>query len=43
VVRFGSEVYRVIYAAKNRTEAVDRGQRHPSSKIRFMMHLPIVS
>ena len=34
VVRFGSEVYRFIFAAKNRTEAVDQ------SVPRFARHLP---
>ena len=33
VVRFGSEVYRVIYAAKNRTEAVDKSFRESLSHV----------
>ncbi|MEA3025029.1 MAG: hypothetical protein QOF91_314, partial [Alphaproteobacteria bacterium] len=36
VVRFGSEVYRVIYAAKNRTEAVDRSFRDSLGTFRRM-------
>ena len=36
VVRFGSEVYRVIYAAKNRTEAVDKSFRESLSTFRRM-------
>jgi len=36
VVRFGSEVYRVIYAAKHRTEAVDRVFRDSLGTFRRM-------
>jgi predicted Zn-dependent protease len=36
VVRFGSEVYRVIFAAKNRTEAVDRTFRDSLNTFRRM-------
>ncbi len=36
VVRFGSEVYRVIFAAKNRTEAVDRSFRESINTFRRM-------
>ena len=36
VVRFGSEVYRVIYAAKNRTEAVDKSFRDSLGTFRRM-------
>jgi predicted Zn-dependent protease len=36
VIRFGSEVYRLIYAAKNRTEAVDRTFRDSLSTFRRM-------
>src|SRR5256714_6223408 len=36
VVRFGSEVYRVIYAAKNRTEAVDKSFRDSLATFRRM-------
>jgi predicted Zn-dependent protease len=36
VVRFGSEVYRLIYAAKNRTEAVDRSFRDSLGTFRRM-------
>lgn len=36
VVRFGSEVYRFIYAAKNRTEAVDRTFRESIVTFRRM-------
>jgi predicted Zn-dependent protease len=36
VVRFGSEVYRVIFAAKNRTEAVDRTFRDSINTFRRM-------
>jgi predicted Zn-dependent protease len=36
VVRFGSEVYRVIFAAKNRTEAVDRSFRDSINTFRRM-------
>ena len=36
VVRFGSEVYRLIYAAKNRTEAVDKSFRESLSTFRRM-------
>ena len=32
LVRFGSEVYRIIYAAKNRTEAVDKSFRDSLGK-----------
>jgi predicted Zn-dependent protease len=36
VVRFGSEVYRIIFAAKNRTEAVDRTFRDSLNSFRRM-------
>ena len=36
VVRFGAEVYRIIYAAKNRTEAVDRSFRDSLATFRRM-------
>src|SRR5262249_18698327 len=36
VVRFGSEVYRVIYAAKNRNEAVDKSFRDSIGSFRRM-------
>jgi predicted Zn-dependent protease len=36
VVRFGSEVYRIIFAAKNRTEAVDRSFRDSINSFRRM-------
>jgi predicted Zn-dependent protease len=36
VVRFGSEVYRIIYAAKNRTEAVDKSFRDSLGTFRRM-------
>jgi predicted Zn-dependent protease len=36
VLRFGSEVYRVIFAAKNRTEAVDRTFRDSLNTFRRM-------
>jgi predicted Zn-dependent protease len=36
VVRFGSEVYRVIFAAKNRTDAVDRTFRDSLNTFRRM-------
>jgi predicted Zn-dependent protease len=36
VVRFGSEVYRVIFAAKNRTDAVERAFRDSISSFRRM-------
>jgi predicted Zn-dependent protease len=36
VVRFGSEVYRLIYAAKNRTEAVDKSFRDSLGTFRRM-------
>ena len=36
VVRFGSEVYRTIFAAKNRTEAVDRTFRDSINSFRRM-------
>ena len=36
VVRFGSEVYRIIYAAKNRTEAVDKSFRDSLATFRRM-------
>jgi predicted Zn-dependent protease len=36
VVRFGDSVYRVIYAAKNRTEAVDKSFRNSLSTFRRM-------
>jgi predicted Zn-dependent protease len=35
-VRFGSEVYRIIFAAKNRTEAVDRSFRESLNTFRRM-------
>ena len=37
VVRFGSEVYRFIYAAKNRTEAVDKSFRDSLGTFRRMI------
>jgi predicted Zn-dependent protease len=43
VVRFGSEVYRVIYAAKNRTEAVDRSFRDSLGTFRRMTVQEIAS
>jgi predicted Zn-dependent protease len=43
VVQFGSEVYRVIYAAKNRTEAVDRSFRESLSTFRRMSTAEIQS
>src|SRR6476620_2668592 len=43
VVRFGSEVYRIIYAAKNRTEAVDRSFRDSLSTFRRMTANEITS
>jgi predicted Zn-dependent protease len=36
VIRFGSEVYRLIYAAKNRTDAVDKTFRDSLSTFRRM-------
>ena len=36
VLRFGSEVYRIIFAAKNRTEAVDRSFRDSINSFRRM-------
>jgi predicted Zn-dependent protease len=36
VVRFGSEVYRIIYAAKNRTEVVDKSFRDSLGTFRRM-------
>jgi predicted Zn-dependent protease len=36
VVRFGSEVYRIVFAAKNRTEAVDRSFRDSIHTFRRM-------
>jgi predicted Zn-dependent protease len=36
VVRFGDSVYRIIYAAKNRTEAVDKSFRNSLSTFRRM-------
>ena len=36
VVRFGSEVYRIIFAAKNRTDAVDRTFRDSINSFRRM-------
>ncbi len=36
VVRFGSEVYRMIFAAKNRTEAIDRVFRESLGTFRRM-------
>ncbi|MBM3530160.1 MAG: Zn-dependent protease [Alphaproteobacteria bacterium] len=36
VVRFGSEVYRVIFAAKNRTDAIDRSFRDSINTFRRM-------
>ena len=43
VVRFGSEVYRVIYAAKNRTEAVDKSFRDSLGTFRRMSANEIAS
>jgi predicted Zn-dependent protease len=43
VVQFGSEVYRVIYAAKNRTEAVDKSFRDSLSTFRRMTQAEIAS
>jgi predicted Zn-dependent protease len=43
VVRFGSEVYRVIYAAKNRTEAVDKTFRDSLGTFRRMTVQEIAS
>ena len=43
VVRFGSEVYRVIYAAKNRTEAVDKSFRDSLGTFRRMSGNEIAS
>jgi predicted Zn-dependent protease len=43
VVRFGSEVYRVIYAAKNRTEAVDKSFRDSLATFRRMSANEIAS
>ncbi len=43
VVRFGSEVYRVIYAAKNRTEAVDKSFRESLATFRRMTAPEIAS
>jgi predicted Zn-dependent protease len=43
VVRFGSEVYRVIYAAKNRTEAVDKSFRDSLGTFRRMTVQEIAS
>ncbi len=43
VVRFGSEVYRIIYAAKNRTEAVDKSFRDSLSTFRRMTANEITS
>ena len=43
VVRFGSEVYRVIYAAKNRTEAVDKSFRDSLATFRRMTAPEIAS
>jgi predicted Zn-dependent protease len=43
VVQFGSEVYRVIYAAKNRTEAVDKTFRDSLGTFRRMTVQEIAS
>ena len=43
MVRFGSEVYRVIYAAKNRTEAVDKSFRESLATFRRMTAPEIAS
>ena len=43
VVRFGSEVYRFIYAAKNRTEAVDKSFRDSLGTFRRMTAHEIAS
>ena len=43
VVRFGSEVYRIIYAAKNRTEAVDKSFRDSLGTFRRMSANEIAS
>jgi predicted Zn-dependent protease len=43
VVRFGSEVYRMIYAAKNRTEAVDKTFRDSLGTFRRMTVQEIAS
>ena len=43
VVRFGSEVYRVIYAAKNRTEVVDKSFRDSLGTFRRMSANEIAS
>jgi predicted Zn-dependent protease len=43
VVRFGGEVYRIIYAAKNRTEAVDKSFRDSLSTFRRMTANEITS
>jgi predicted Zn-dependent protease len=43
VVRFGSEVYRIIYAAKNRTEAVDKSFRDSLGTFRRMTAAEITS
>jgi predicted Zn-dependent protease len=43
VVRFGSEVYRIIYAAKNRTEAVDKSFRDSLGTFRRMTVQEIAS
>jgi predicted Zn-dependent protease len=43
VVQFGSEVYRVIFAAKNRTEAVDKSFRESLGTFRRMTQAEIAS
>ena len=43
MVRFGSEVYRIIYAAKNRTEAVDKSFRDSLGTFRRMTVAEIAS
>ena len=43
VVRFGSDVYRIIYAAKNRTEAVDKSFRDSLGTFRRMSVQEIAS
>ena len=43
VVRFGSEVYRIIYAAKNRTETVDKSFRDSLGTFRRMSVQEIAS
>jgi predicted Zn-dependent protease len=43
VVRFGTDVYRIIYAAKNRTEAVDKSFRDSLGTFRRMTVQEIAS